>query len=130
MVSIITLLKKVLQRLKLIDDFVVETGTDGIWTYRKWDSGTAECWTTETISDTFTYSSAVFDAYAYYKWYNLPDGLFESMSFSSATGRTGTGIGFGFITFSGVTSLRLFIVGNQNSSSVTSARMYISGRWK
>lgn len=25
-------------------DFVVETGTSGIWTYRKWDSGIAECW--------------------------------------------------------------------------------------
>lgn len=25
-------------------DFVVETGTSGIWTYRKWNSGIAECW--------------------------------------------------------------------------------------
>ena len=27
-------------------DFVVEEGTSGIWTYRKWASGTAECWGT------------------------------------------------------------------------------------
>lgn len=27
-----------------IGDFVVEEGTDGIWTYRKWNSGIAECW--------------------------------------------------------------------------------------
>lgn len=26
-------------------DFIVEQGTDGIWTYRKWNSGIAECWT-------------------------------------------------------------------------------------
>lgn len=25
-------------------DYVVEQGTKGIWTYRKWDSGIAECW--------------------------------------------------------------------------------------
>lgn len=25
-------------------DYVVEQGTDGIWTYRKWNSGIAECW--------------------------------------------------------------------------------------
>lgn len=25
-------------------DFIVDTGTEGIWTYRKWNSGIAECW--------------------------------------------------------------------------------------
>lgn len=25
-------------------DYIVEEGTNGIWTYRKWDSGIAECW--------------------------------------------------------------------------------------
>ena len=27
-----------------ISDFVIEQGTSGIWTYRKWNSGAAECW--------------------------------------------------------------------------------------
>lgn len=27
-----------------VRDFVVEQGTSGIWTYRKWNSGIAECW--------------------------------------------------------------------------------------
>ena len=27
-------------------DFIVEQGTEGIWTYRKWNSGIAECWGT------------------------------------------------------------------------------------
>ena len=30
--------------VKNIKDFVVEQGTSGIWTYRKWNSGVAECW--------------------------------------------------------------------------------------
>lgn len=25
-------------------DWIVEQGTSGIWTYRKWNSGVAECW--------------------------------------------------------------------------------------
>lgn len=31
-------------------DFVVEQGTSGIWTYRKWNSGAAECWGLYTTS--------------------------------------------------------------------------------
>lgn len=26
------------------NDYIVEQGTSGIWTYRKWNSGVAECW--------------------------------------------------------------------------------------
>jgi len=37
-------------------DYIVEQGTSGIWTYRKWNSGIAECW--GTYSGTVTYSSA------------------------------------------------------------------------
>lgn len=31
-----------------VADFVVEEGTDGIWKYRKWNNGIAECWGTAT----------------------------------------------------------------------------------
>ena len=30
-------------------DYVVEQGTSGIWNYRKWNSGRAECWATMEI---------------------------------------------------------------------------------
>ena len=36
--------------LKNMKDYVVEQGTSGIWTYRKWNSGIAECWGTRTIT--------------------------------------------------------------------------------
>lgn len=39
---------------KTVADFIVEQGTSGIWTYRKWASGIAECWGT---SDTVTITS-------------------------------------------------------------------------
>lgn len=28
----------------IMGDYVIEEGTEGIWTYRKWNSGIAECW--------------------------------------------------------------------------------------
>lgn len=44
--SVIQCLKDIAYKLGLIADYVVETGTSGIWTYRKWNSGIAECWGT------------------------------------------------------------------------------------
>lgn len=41
---IYTLLKKAFYKLGLISDYVVDYGTSDIWTYRKWQSGIAECW--------------------------------------------------------------------------------------
>lgn len=38
-------LKAVLEALPIgATDYIVEQGTSGIWTYRKWNSGIAECW--------------------------------------------------------------------------------------
>lgn len=37
-------LKDIAYKLGLIADYVVEEDTSGIWTYRKWNSGIAECW--------------------------------------------------------------------------------------
>lgn len=35
-------------------DYIVEQGTSGIWTYRKWASGIAECWCKLTINTAIT----------------------------------------------------------------------------
>ena len=38
----------------IVSDFVIEEAQNGIWYYRKWYSGRAECWGTATITTTFT----------------------------------------------------------------------------
>lgn len=48
-----TLLKEACYKLGLIADYVIETGTSGIWTYRKWASGIAECWGYQNTDATF-----------------------------------------------------------------------------
>ena len=35
-------------------DYIVEQGTSGIWTYRKWNSGIAECWGTNQATGSIT----------------------------------------------------------------------------
>ena len=56
-------------------DYIVEQGTSGIWTYRKWNSGLAECWGMATVSvlcdeaRSFVYADAV-------KRIALPENLF------------------------------------------------------
>ena len=52
---------KVTDALKV--DYIVEQGTSGIWTYRKWNSGIAECWGTYTASTAITTSSAAYGGY-------------------------------------------------------------------
>lgn len=36
--------EKINETVSNITDFIIEQGTSGIWTYRKWNSGIAECW--------------------------------------------------------------------------------------
>lgn len=61
-------------KLGLIADYVVEYGTSGIWTYRKWASGIAECW--GVITTTITH----WDAWS---------GLYEGKPVSKASFPTG-----------------------------------------
>lgn len=44
---------------KLISDHVVEQGTSGIWTYRKWASGIAECWCNYALTVKYIYGNYV-----------------------------------------------------------------------
>lgn len=58
-------------------DYIVEQGVDGIWTYRKWNSGIAECW--DTHSWTVTSWGAWGNLYESNNSYvNYPTGLFSS----------------------------------------------------
>ena len=66
-------------KLDGIADYIVEQGTSGIWAYRKWNSGIAECWGTHEenmIINTQTSISGL-----YYKSFdlNLPTGLFNAI---------------------------------------------------
>lgn len=63
------------QKVGAIDDYVVETGTIGDWSYKKWNSGMAEA---TTIIGAATTSSTNSEGSLFYRSIdlNLPTGLF------------------------------------------------------
>lgn len=44
-------------------DYVVEQGTSGMWTYRKWNSGVMECWGTYSATIAVTTSAGAYGGY-------------------------------------------------------------------
>lgn len=56
MLDVKALLTKILDAIKV--DYIVEQGTSGGWTYRKWNSGLAECWRNSTGSIPSGWSSS------------------------------------------------------------------------
>ncbi len=70
---------------KHVADFVVDESIKGKWTYRKWNSGIAECWgmcSIEVAKDAYDWNSGIYCASGYGQ---LPSGLFSSVSHISAT---------------------------------------------
>ena len=55
--SITLKVKDLLYQMGLIADYVVEQGSDDTWTYRKWNSGIAECWCKQSYTTTITTAS-------------------------------------------------------------------------
>ena len=70
------------------DDHIVEEGTSGIWFYRKWSSGRAECWgykfTTGALAPWSSHYSCALSVE------NLPSGLFNSSPYWIVSGRCTT----------------------------------------
>ena len=60
-----------------VADYVVAQGTSGIWTYRKWNSGLAECWGELTVRASITdaIGSMYMKVTDYFSW---PNALFSS----------------------------------------------------
>lgn len=68
-------LKKLLTKI-LQCDFIVEKGTSGVWTYRKWASGVVECWATTNVTVTLTTVGTYYHRGT--ASISLPSGLFYS----------------------------------------------------
>lgn len=123
-------------------DYVIEQGSSGIWTYRKWASGYVECFGVYTATMTH-YSGPTNGFYAYYRVGNSADTTYYdsklvfpfhfyelyAYNFSGAVGsgfaipvsaELGLGHDYGTIRFLSSTS---------GSQSIT-ARIYVTGTWK
>lgn len=114
-------------------DFIVERGTSGIWTYRKWNSGIAECWGTiapasHSITTAwgaiYTKDNAI--ARQSYPFQFVADPV-VSMTLHNPTGNCWAFTG----TPGGVSQTPAFGLARGTSGSATvGARIMAIGRWK
>lgn len=112
-------------------DFVVDSGTSGIWSYRKWNSGFAECWgkTYKTINaaalnySNFYYSNTQEQSFPF---------EFKEVSYLSAEGGSQSAINF-IRSFGGTNSAirYILITLDPNQTSVgANVNLYACGKWK
>ena len=119
-----------------ISDYVVAQGTNGIWTYRKWNSGIAECWGNTTINyqiDCTTQRANAVYTDDTFKGSNvsLPSGLFTSVSFATANARTN---GYTIAQVSNLTttalSYRVWCPYSTLLASGSVIEFSVKGKWK
>lgn len=112
-----------------VADVVVEVGTDGIWNYRKWESGRYEAWAFSSTSATHYVTFAGW--YGYYVDLALPsfmltkDNLFITCPLSSGT-QFCTPSGY-VISSSG---LRAYCVSAGSGTQTIMFNLLMIGKWK
>ena len=131
--GIINKIQQIAEKLGLIADYVVEQGTSGIWTYRKWNSGIAELW------GTYTGTSVTPTAWGNIYASDTIPRIDYPFAFTSApqvqvTPRyTGTGGGFWiYCVGAGYTTQTPFYgAGRANNTAIVPCiDFYVIGRWK
>lgn len=117
-----------------IADFVVEQGTDGIWTYRKWYSGVAECWgISETVEANITNGWG--------NLYSLDDAIpaysypFQFVEEPIVTMTPYRGTGANFLVFTGYPSTSsesptVSLVRPTASTVYAKVHYYVKGKWQ
>lgn len=130
MKKLFNILKEICYRLNLIDDYIVERGTAtndyGTWTYRKWNSGDAECW--GRMRGTGPTPSGLLGFYYTYIDVDLPF-TFGSSYIAYGESYLGTGLGFFNYSMASYSRVRLYSTGSQNIASI-SVNAHVLGKWK
>ena len=109
-------------------DYVLEQGTSGIWAYRKWASGVAECW--GQPSKSVASSGTFLGANAYSTNFALPSGLFVSVDSANANPRLGSNYAIPAFIKTTPTSVGVDALSNESGTKDFSANIFVRGRWK
>lgn len=119
------LLAKILGVIKA--DYIIEEGTSGDWRWRKWNSGTAECW--RNYSGNHSTTGAVMGGYYGSISFTFPS-IFITEPTVVASGRMGTGVCMVCARDASSTSVTCHYFTNQSGSLTVITRLYAVGRWK
>lgn len=114
-----------------LNDAVIERGTSGIWTYRKWSSGDAECW---GLIASKSYAMTGAWGAGYYSQNNsvsFPSGLFVSTPIASLN-KCSTGNGLEWISIYGIStsSVTYYVCDTKSNTASFAIAVYAKGRWK
>lgn len=120
------------QKVGAIDDYVVETGTSGVWQYQKWNSGKMEAWIVEDLESSTTPRDLMGGMYGSVN-VAIPQG-FISAPRGVSSARLGTGAGFAYTIPQDTQQIDIGILGNQGSSGeqidATIHSIILIGKWK
>ena len=84
-------------------NLVVETGTEGMWTYRKWSDGTAECWgmVDQSFTPSINWGSTKYVALGQH---TFPSNLFNNTPEVIATASKTSGSGMPIVALEAISS--------------------------
>lgn len=131
MLNIKKTLTKVLEKITAHDvDYIVAQGTDGNWTYRKWNSGIAECWA-HTTSGTFAPTSTSTGGISVRTLsLSFPTGLFNVAPSAHCDTKWGTGSSWASARTVSAATLEFIVCKLNNSSETADFYHYAIGTWK
>lgn len=109
-------------------DYIVEQGKSGVWTYRKWASGVAECW--GQPSKSVASNGTFLGGNAYSTYFALPSGLFTSVDMANANPMVGSNYAIPAYINTTSTSVGVDALSNENGTKDFSAHIFVRGRWK
>ena len=114
-----------------IADYVVDQGTSGIWTYRKWNSGIAECWGTYTASIAVNTAAVAYGGYRSAQ-ITAPNYPFEFASAPTVTAISANGGGHWVNNVaSGTQNVKFYLsIGQSASAANRSIAFHVMGKWK
>ncbi len=123
-----------------VKDYIVDYGTSGIWTYRKWQSGAAECWgcNTSTVQSTQGFGSVFINGGNGSDTVKVPypEGLFKTVTDLQMTIQFDRGVGYALATsYNDPAQAAYFIIKqtyNDNDKNYPTSHTYIraTGTWK
>lgn len=131
--SIKEAITRILSAIKSLQDrdYIVDQGTDGIWTYRKWNSGIAECWgytATASIACTSQWGNGYYSAL---QTVNFPYMLFNASPRSVQLQIWDNGGGY-YATLKGWNkdNAQYYIFSPKSETRNCDTNFYVAGRWK
>lgn len=106
---------------------VIEEGTDGIWTYRKWSNGTSECWARKSESVSCIVISSPWIRGTMSST-SFPSGLFNSTPTVLASGFGAEWVSLGTTTSTSISDMYIYTVATGTATRYV--WLYAIGKWK